>query len=404
MKIGIIGLRTRQLETLRQHQFGAEIIPYERDAITKTAIEGFSNRMDRVIYMTGHLPKHAHNYIPKGKIHIVPGNVGLSGLIRHLNENYPTKLTAKQEPLKNRTSTPEKAETPSPIEAVEKTSKEQKFIDATPQYQKVYDAKMGLIKAAALWKCSLLPNARCLRYRTDSTPLEVPKTGGRKTNDYSLLMAAETGDVLRYSHDPNKPLAALKANYQNQRKIYTKKLNREIEVHIFSTYADFYVSEELTGQADVIGAILSDVDHWKRLVALAMGGIELTESSTRLVKRPNNTPMGDVEQSVQQTVKVEPVPVASIIESAVVIPTDSTSQPTPVRKILHGPETPIQHGSPEIPQQPAQRERQTLTSLEIEYWKQVTLTMLSDGEDIESAIESAGDMVRALRKVCDEGL
>ena len=338
IKVGIIGLRSRQIDTVREHQYAAELLVFDRDRYNQETITGFANKCDRVVFLHGHTPASVYRHVPKDKIDIIPGNAGVSSVVKFLQDHYPVEKPAEKTVKFSPAPTPPKQE-PASIAPAE-------------QAQGTVQDLRGSWLGAVLVDSQVItydPFAEFVTIGGDAT--------GTKTR-FQLIAAGRPGDVFRIPHDITKTtLVNIQGRHRYLAARYGELTGYELEAHIFKDYTDLFVSARRYHHR-TMRAYIGSFDNWAERVTA-----NIDPAHTRpVVEAVEQTAVLEESETIQETAAPAPAPVVNV-----------------------APATP-------------------LTLEEIDFWKQVMMALIADGEAVDSAAALASDATRELRKVYAQGL
>jgi hypothetical protein len=223
MKIGIMGLRPRQVADVAGRKFnGHELLFYSEKAYSPEHVASFVRRVDKVIIIQTGMPKSAISQVPYLKRHTMAGSI--STVIRYL-ETIPCD-TPKEEPIQ-----PAPPPQPAKLE---------------PTVAEVVQQATQLPPPAAPKELAvMLPPGYESQYAwtPDVAVIQMLPSG---SHSYELLDAAVPGDVLRYARPEDVELSVWKTRIYTLRYQRQKKAHQLIEAHFFKHYVDLLVMHSKT--------------------------------------------------------------------------------------------------------------------------------------------------------------
>lgn len=255
MKIGIIGLKGRQVHDLQGRKFnGHELEFYPQDkGYAQEQVAAFTRKVDMVILLPQHAPKRIADWVIKSKLKTMAGSI--STVINYLNDLPHEKADVK------------------PLEV------KKPLITTTRPYT-VKDEPVEQEAASLIQPPKELSAILAAGYESQYTwsaneAVVLPDAKGK--HSYELLDAAEPGDVVRYSRPEGVDMTTWKTRMYAVRQGRTKK-KQLVEFHFYEEYVDILV-------------LYPD----KLLKPVQSEGVVLDATVT--TKDPANIPFPDAEQT-----------------------------------------------------------------------------------------------------------
>lgn len=213
MKIGIIGLKPRQISDVKGRKFnGHAVVFYEHTGYAQEQVAAFVRKVDLVIVMPAHIPKRVTDWVPKSKLVTKAG--GISTIISYLStlpdataHEGVAPPVVRDEPKTHVIVTVEDT----PKEPVE-PKKLGKTIPKGRESQYVWSAKHGII-------------------HTD-------KDGEHR---YDILDAAGVGDILRFARPKGVEYQVWRTRITSMRWNREHKHHQVLEAHYYEEYVDLLV-------------------------------------------------------------------------------------------------------------------------------------------------------------------
>lgn len=271
MKVGIIGLIPRQQPDIRAIDYTVEIVFYDYAEYNKNNMESFCRKMDKVLFLAGHAPRTALHYAEASKTHIISGNVGVSSVIRYLDEHYGRR-SPKAAPAVIRKEPVKGPDCPGFTQLVPYGK------PATPP--PVVTEDVGEVQYEPLpktWLGSMI-GPYSTEYRIPPrNPIMVGLSGKGNRFDHSILEAAQVGDTLRYKRDPTASLKDTNIRFTYVRNEYSARLTQLLEIHVFKDYVDVHVSGVSVASKKAIPKIRYITD--RATIHEMMGAVEHEEEA-----------------------------------------------------------------------------------------------------------------------------
>lgn len=384
MKVGIIGLQPRQVPSVADRNINASLSFFDGGDYSNARIKSFADKMDHIVLLSGHVPSRVHHLLPSKKTQFVPGNVGISTVIRTLEERYGTMESSTKE---TRQKAP-KVE----VVAVDNAATEQQAVG------KAEPAVAVKPMVPIDWKAAMLTTASSEYipvHEVDGRPMIVVGANGRF--DHSILEAAQPGDTVRYFRDPEDDVPKTYARFIYVRRVYSARLKRMIEVHIFRNYVDVYVSN-----APVKGELGSTFVKMENRFAYQAA----LENGQRL-KKMNPTPQIDVKtEDPPPAVDVGPKvkPGTLIRRAASDAPEGVLTKPEEAKV---GAELPLTKTASEAAREAAaadRKDRRVPNHLELQFWQNATLAALQGGQSVQAATASASTALAEYYRLAKNGI
>lgn len=228
MKIGIVGLRPRQISDLQARNLPLDISFFGEKSQTATNIDRFVQGKDQVVLMAGHVSKLTITAVPSDKRRVMTGSV--SSLIQYLKTFVKDDPTLKE---------PSRVSQIAPVAVNED-------IQPPPTIRKVARAinipPRPPVPSVQLLK-SDVPRGRIKQYTKDMVPrvVEQPDDDGRI--DYTALRHLSIGQVARFRRPDGLSFQVWQQRVRATRSYHSTKLNIHTEAHFFDTYVDILVIE-----------------------------------------------------------------------------------------------------------------------------------------------------------------
>lgn len=255
MKIGIIGLRPRQVTELQHRQHPVDIFFYGEKGQTAEVVERFSHDKDHVIVMAGHVARPVIGAVDKSKRHVVTGSVSaVSRLIEELLKHEELKRAphrqdrpAKLDPAPMRevvTADTEVKDEPQTTEttATETTANGGKIARAINIQPKPERPLLSDVEIARQ-----VPRGYESIYTLPVVPRVIiqPDLGGR--TDYAPLRSLDVGQVARVKRPPGLNLVEWQARINAIRSYQARSINVALEAHFFDAHVDLLVLSKTHG-------------------------------------------------------------------------------------------------------------------------------------------------------------
>lgn len=223
-KVGIIGLRPRQIRELTMNSFNAELSFYTEKNFEVAKVAAFCRKHEDIIVLSSHVPFKCVSNLPH-HAKTIPGNVGLSSLVRYIETSYGI-------PGGNVVQTNQKPK--------QDSSKE---MNAKPIIRVEIDNS---------WQYSMLLTGACTYGMSDTTPAIEKKTGQRF--NFTTLLACSPGDVIRYMHskEDKEDVNKLRQSIYFAVRSYTEKLGIFLEAHVHHDFTDIVVTDRRVKSTDVV--------------------------------------------------------------------------------------------------------------------------------------------------------
>ena len=231
MKIGVIGLRPRQIAELQHRNLKVDIAYYGDKNQTAEQIGRFASDKDHVLVMAGHVARPVHSAIPSTKRHVMTGSI--SSVIRFIEDMLPNQpLVAEEEVVTTETveaeASVDTAPPPTPVER-----KVARAINVRPKPEAPAESDFELV--------SQVPRGYKSLYKQSMSPKVTvgPDSNGRI--DYAPLRAMAVGEVLRSKRPAGIERAQWLQRIHALRSYYGRTLKIMLEAHFYPTYVDLLV-------------------------------------------------------------------------------------------------------------------------------------------------------------------
>lgn len=311
MKIGIVGLRPRQVQDVRSRDIELDIEYLTVKEADPHRVECFSRDKDKVVLMVGHVGRVSFEQVPTSKRQLINGSV--SALVRWLEEEVAqlTPATDKEDYSQpwhsdmaylpggdvvdaewGPVGDAEVPRTVVKVELVEQT------VDSKASEEKSVPTPVKIARQVPEGRRSqyLLPKSDIL--------INYPNSGG--VQDYRILLAAIPGDVVRFARPEGLPLGKWRNRINAIRTWYWKRHGILLEAHLYEEYLDLQV---MRTEEDVVP---------KNALNLTVTDVEVVEEKTPL------NPPRDMGQTDIYAVEKEGVPVTREIPHRAPTPPVST--------------------------------------------------------------------------------
>lgn len=258
MQVGIIGLRSKQVEVLSSRRFnGIKVDFYGHAKYTREHIDNFCRGADKVIVLQNLVPNNDQKLVPREKRILALGSVG--SIVRVL----------------------EKFEKPVEVVEAPKVDKQSLFDKAAKDVAEAFMARQlesptppaGEISSAE-WRAPLMTtrnpstvksvftniaDKREIKYvYRDDIVVERCKPNG--VQNYKILGAVQLGDIVRFERPMKVNASVWKARIQTARSYYKRKMGIEFEAHFYGNMVDL-----LATNVPLRGNILEDDEIRKEL-------------------------------------------------------------------------------------------------------------------------------------------
>ena len=247
MRIGIIGLRPRQVSDIQSRAFDIDLDFLTVKDADPAKVERFSRDKSRVVVMTGHVMRDAASMVPSEKRQFINGSV--SALSRYLEEVVEEM---KKSGYSGKQVEPWYSDVPylpggAVVEVedwgpVGDTETPKVVVEVNPVQITVGEKMVQEEKKEAPVKiASQLPEGRRSQYLLPKSDILInyPNSGG--VQNYQILLAAIPGDVVRFARPEGLSLASWRKRIEMTRHNYWKKHGLLLEAHFFNEYVDVQV-------------------------------------------------------------------------------------------------------------------------------------------------------------------
>lgn len=276
MKIGVMGLRPRQIADVRGRKFnGHELSFFEEKSYSPEKVASFVRKVDKVLVVTAGIPipKRTLEGIPHGKCHHLAGSI--STVIRYLDTLPRAEKPAAAEPkvertvvstghVKKQTQVVRTMDVPKPVSATQEAP-------ATPASAVPEPAPKRL--------ASDVPSGRQSQYTLPKHDILVnyPNSGG--IQDYTILRAAQPGDTIRFARPKGVALAKWRNRVAATRNGYWRQYGILIEAHFYEDYVDLVVMRQDAVPQNTVNVTASRERPKPAFPSRDLG-------STKVIKRP----------------------------------------------------------------------------------------------------------------------
>ncbi len=231
MKLGIIGLKPRQIAHLKTRKtHGYEIHFYSDSSFKAERVAAFVRKMDRVLVIGPAVPASLFNHIPYLKRHSIAGGVST---VLHWIEQNPAPL--EEVPAKESSDV-------SLTTALEASASEESRTDVSdqPDADSVEEGSKTTLEEPPEKLGESIPEGYLSHYVWQPDLAIIP-TGTRGRHRYEILDAAEPGDVIRFARPSDIPLATWRQRITILRWQRAHKKDQAIEAHFYPTYVDLRI-------------------------------------------------------------------------------------------------------------------------------------------------------------------
>ena len=238
MKIGIIGLRPRQISELQQRELPLDIVYYGEKNQTPAQIEKFAHDKDHVIIMAGHVARPVLSTVPSNKRQVITGSV--SSVIRFLEERVRELPPAPKAQIN---TTPkdvvEQAASPAPQEPT--VRKVARAVNIQPRPEPPLNSHVELL--------AQVPRGYTTRYSTPVSPALILRPDRDGRIDYLPMKSLKVGDVVRSKRPHGLDLLLWQRRVGATRSYYSRMFGMVFEAHFFEAYVDMLLLSKGTEKA-----------------------------------------------------------------------------------------------------------------------------------------------------------
>lgn len=247
MKIGIVGLKPRQMADLRNREFAHELSFFDSEKhYSAAALASFSRDMDTVLFLQQVVPKHIIKASPADKRVMLTGSI--SSVIQYvegLDGPLQSEVTRDQEePDKGRVTVKRgksKAAAPAPVVKEEQApvkrplSSIRRHAAPTTMGDLLVNALAGQVKLERL--TSLVPDGRTSEYVRPER--NMPLLRGKDVYDLNRPMQrASVGEVVRFEADKDITFSERLAELRSMLAFLEQRWNFTLEAHLYEDYTD----------------------------------------------------------------------------------------------------------------------------------------------------------------------
>ncbi|WJJ54993.1 hypothetical protein [Xanthomonas phage RTH11] len=247
MKIGIIGLRPRQISDMQKRKLQGDFVYYNEKYLSAAASLSFTRDKDLVFVQNSGMPKTSIQAIPRGENTYFNVNQGgsISSLLTIMEEAFAERGLELYE---KEATAPEAAEEPK-RKAEPATAKAQAVANGKPKRDKmVVNATLGDLLVEALARkgkdqqlSSVVPEGRTTEYTAPVAELYV-YDGSTTANVEARLARASIGEITRFSYTPQADtFSARLVTVRNLVEYLNRKHLVDIEAHLYDEFVDFQV-------------------------------------------------------------------------------------------------------------------------------------------------------------------
>lgn len=393
--VGIIGLKPRQYPALMKQNFNADLKFYEKPSFEKEPLLAFCSKVDEIILLTGHSPKRVMMEVPKSKTFLINGNVGVSAVALHLEKIYGHKSLPMGTPSAD--TEPDSrgvVETqPAPVEVVEETvvSEVPNTVALLTEEQAARQLlELGKLRLGRDWVTSIMATPASQYLPPVDEPVIV-EPGLDNRYSHHLLKAAQVGDLIRYKRPANVDDWDICSRFNSVRIPYTKKLGLVIEVHVFASYVDLYVSSITSAKGSSKSIHSNWISNRKEMLGYMLRGQNVLDQKV-------------IERVLDEYILVDEgkAPVETAVEvEKIAVEVEPATEAKPVVEVTPEPKEVVPDASTagqksDVKEEPVVRKA---TESEQLFWREVFMVVLhKTGKAKESADEADVALV-SLRKI-----
>jgi len=261
LKIGVVGLRPRQISDLMTRTFASRVECLElfNKKRSEPALLRFGQDCDRIVMVEKAIPPWAVKMVPAEKRFMVGG--GISS-VAHCIENLEALAADKKSsrPVVNLPTVSERQAHQAALAAAEAALEASRVALAEPSAESLEKAVQGLVEggtpktlsqalaeAPKITKLSLaqdVPPGKHSQYCLPKSDILInyPNSGG--VQDYKILIAAQPGDVVRFARPEGLNLERWRMRVSTMRSYYWRQKSILLEAHFFEEYVDILVMNQ----------------------------------------------------------------------------------------------------------------------------------------------------------------
>lgn len=246
MKIGIIGLRPRQISDMQKRKLVGDFVYHNEKYLSPASTLSFVRDKDLVFVQNSGMPKSCIQAIPRGPNVIFNVNKGgsISSLLQLVEETFKERGMELYE---------EGAEpTPEPVTTqkrkVEPTTTDKPVVK-TPEKKvgklvapaTLGDLLVGVLASKKQQLTAVVPEGRTSEYRSPEAELYV-YDGGTTPQIETRLARCSVGEVVRFNYGTSADtFSARLVTVQNVVAYLNRKHGVDVEAHLYQDYVDFQV-------------------------------------------------------------------------------------------------------------------------------------------------------------------
>lgn len=249
MKIGIIGLRPRQISDMQKRKLKGDFYFHNEKYLSAASAISFTRDKDLVFVQNSGMPKTCIQAIPRGEDTYFNVNQGgsISSLLTMMEEAFAerglelyeqgaTTPVVTEEPKRKADTTPAPAKAPAGANGKAKRGK--MMVPATLG-DLLLEAMAG--KGKDLQLSSVVPEGRTSEYVAPAAELYV-YDGSSTANVESRLARTSVGEITRFSYAPQADtFSARLVTVRNLVEYLNRKHVVDIEAHLYDEFVDFQV-------------------------------------------------------------------------------------------------------------------------------------------------------------------
>lgn len=240
MKIGILGLRPRQINDIRGRGFNGDLYFHEDKAMSPASVSSFQRDKDLLFVQVHGMPKSAVQAVTTGENCYLNAGSSVSSLIRMIEGAF---ADLDQEAYRKNNSSPAPKSEPA-AEIPDYTAKPKVESEpATMSKQKVVrgtlgDLLAGVLKEKDAYLGTEMPFGRTSEYvrQTEDLPLRVGMTDNQAFAD--LLRHASVGQVFRTTRPEGMEFSDWRLMLADMVKWMMFRHEAPVEVNLYTNYAD----------------------------------------------------------------------------------------------------------------------------------------------------------------------
>ncbi len=248
MKIGIIGLRPRQISDMQKRKLVGDFVYHNEKYLSPASTLSFVRDKDLVFVQNSGMPKSCIQAIPRGPDVFFNINKGgsISSLLQLVEETFKERGMVLYE--EGAEPTPETAPAPTPKRKVETLTTDKPIVKATDKKvgklvapATLGDLLVGVLASKKQQLTSVVPEGRTSEYKAPEAELYV-YDGSTTPLIETRLARCSIGEIVRFSYDPKADaFSARLVTVQNVVAYLNRKHGVDVEAHLYQDYVDFQV-------------------------------------------------------------------------------------------------------------------------------------------------------------------